>query len=45
VVAQISRDADRLLGGEPTSSLLIDESSFAKQGDRSEVVPKSWTGS
>jgi SRSO17 transposase len=30
VVAQIGRDADRLLGGKPSSSLIIDESSFAK---------------
>jgi SRSO17 transposase len=30
VVAQIGQDADRLLGGKPTSGLIIDESSFAK---------------
>jgi SRSO17 transposase len=35
VVAQIGQDADRLLGGKPTSYLIIDESSFAKQGNRS----------
>ena len=29
VVAQISQDADHLPGGQPTSSLIIDESSFA----------------
>jgi SRSO17 transposase len=45
VVAQISRDADRLLGGKPTSRLIIDESSFAKQGDRSVGVARSgWGG-
>jgi SRSO17 transposase len=44
VVAQIGRDADRLLGGKPTSSLIIDESSFAKQGDRSVGVARQWSG-
>src|SRR6202451_3445608 len=44
VVAQISVDADRLLGGKPTSCLIIDESSFAKQGDRSVGVARQWTG-
>jgi SRSO17 transposase len=44
VVAQISHDADRLLGGKPTSSLIIDESSFAKQGDRSVGVARQWSG-
>jgi SRSO17 transposase len=29
VVAQVGRDADRLLGGKPDSSLIIDESRFA----------------
>ena len=44
VLAQISQDADRLLGGKPTSSLIIDESSFAKQGDRSVGVARQWSG-
>ncbi len=44
VVEQIGVDADRLLGGKPTSSLLIDESSFPKQGDRSVGVARQWTG-
>ena len=44
VVAQIGADADRLLGGKPTSCLLIDESSFPKQGDRSVGVARQWTG-
>ena len=44
VLAQISRDADRLLGGKPTSALIIDESSFAKQGDRSVGVARQWSG-
>ena len=44
VVAQIGQDADRLLGGKPTSALIIDESSFAKQGDRSVGVARQWSG-
>src|SRR5271157_1563151 len=44
VVAQISQDADHLPGGKPTSSLIIDESSFAKQGDRSVGVARQWSG-
>lgn len=44
VVAQISRDADRLLGGAPDSCLIIDESSFPKHGDRSVGVARQWTG-
>ena len=44
VVAQIAMDADRLLGGEPNSCLIIDESSFPKQGDRSVGVARQWTG-
>jgi SRSO17 transposase len=30
VVARISQDADNLLGGKPTSCLIIDECSFPK---------------
>jgi SRSO17 transposase len=44
VLAQISQDADRLLGGKPSSCLIIDESSFAKQGDRSVGVARQWSG-
>lgn len=44
VVARISADADRLLGGKPNSCLIIDESSFPKQGDRSVGVARQWTG-
>jgi SRSO17 transposase len=44
VVAQISQDADRLLGGKPTSCLIIDESSFPKQGDRSAGVARQLSG-
>ena len=44
VLAQISQDADRLLGDKPSSCLIIDESSFAKQGDRSVGVARQWSG-
>jgi hypothetical protein len=44
VVAQIGQDADRLLGGKPMGCLIIDESSFAKQGDRSVGVARQWSG-
>jgi SRSO17 transposase len=44
VLARISQDADRLLGGGPSSCLVIDESSFAKQGDRSVGVARQWSG-
>jgi SRSO17 transposase len=44
VIEQISRDADRLLGGKPDSALILDESSFVKQGDRSVGVARQWCG-
>jgi SRSO17 transposase len=44
VIEQIARDADRLLGGKPTSALLLDESSFVKQGDHSVGVARQWCG-
>jgi SRSO17 transposase len=44
IIAQIARDADRLLGGKPTSALLLDESSFVKQGDHSVGVARQWCG-
>jgi SRSO17 transposase len=44
VIDQISRDADRLLGGKPDSALILDESSFVKQGDRSVGVARQWCG-
>lgn len=44
VVARIARDADALVGGKPDSCLIIDESSFAKQGDRSVGVARQWSG-
>jgi SRSO17 transposase len=44
VVAQIGRDADRLLGGGPDSCLIIDETSFPKQGSHSVGVARQWSG-
>src|SRR6185295_17590081 len=44
VIEQIARDADRLLGGKPDSTLIIDESSFVKQGDRSVGVARQGCG-
>ena len=44
MVAQIGQDADRLLSGSPDSCLIIDESSFAKQDDRSVGVVRQWSG-
>ena len=44
VIEQIGRDADRLLGGKPGSALIIDESSFVKQGGRSVGVARQWCG-
>jgi SRSO17 transposase len=44
IVARIGQDAGRLLGGKPSSCLIIDESSFAKQGNRSVGVARQWSG-
>ena len=44
VVAQIGADADVLLGGQDDSCLILDESSFPKQGDRSVGVARQWSG-
>jgi SRSO17 transposase len=44
VIARIGRDADCLLGGKPDSALILDESSFVKQGDRSVGVARQWCG-
>jgi SRSO17 transposase len=44
VLTQIGQDADRLLGGKASSCLIIDESSFAKQGDCSVGVARQWSG-
>ena len=44
VLAQLSRDADMLIGGKPESCLIIDETSFIKQGERSVGVARQWSG-
>ncbi|MFL5283756.1 MAG: transposase [Rhodopila sp.] len=44
VIAQIGCDTDRLLGGKPNSALILDESSFVKQDDRSVGVARPWCG-
>jgi SRSO17 transposase len=44
VLAQIGQQADRLLVGKPSSCLIIDESRFAKQGDRSVGMARQWFG-
>jgi SRSO17 transposase len=44
VLAQISQDVDSLLGGNSASALIIAESSFAKQGERSVGVARQWSG-
>ena len=44
VLAQLSRDADLLVGGKPESCLIIDETSFIKQGERSVGVARQWSG-
>jgi SRSO17 transposase len=44
VLAQLSRDADRLAGGKPESCVIIDETSFIKQGERSVGVARQWSG-
>src|SRR6266404_1324933 len=44
VLAQLSCDADMLVGGKPESCLIIDETSFIKQGERSVGVARQWSG-
>jgi len=44
VLAQLAGDADRLVGGKPESCLIIDETSFIKQGKRSVGVARQWSG-
>ena len=44
VMRQVAEEADRLLGGEPDSSLLIDESGFVKKGKDSAGVARQWCG-
>ncbi len=44
VMKQVAEEADQLLGGEPDSSLLIDELGFAKKGEDSVGVARQWCG-
>ena len=44
MLAQVARDADLLVGGMPESCLIIDETSFIKQGERSVGVARQWSG-
>ena len=44
VLAQLGCDADMLVGGKPESCLIIDETSFIKQGERSVGVARQWSG-
>ena len=41
---QVAAEADRLLGGSADSGLILDESSFAKKGDKSVGVARQWSG-
>lgn len=41
---QLTRDADRQLGGHSDSMLLIDESGFCKKGKMSAGVSRQWNG-
>ena len=44
VIKQISHDADHHLGGDADSALYIDESGFAKKGNKSVGVQRQWLG-
>jgi SRSO17 transposase len=44
VVDQIAHDADQLIGGQPDSCLLIDETSYPKSGNKSVAVARQWCG-
>lgn len=44
VMDQVARDADQLIGGQPDSCLLIDETSFEKKGSESVGVARLWCG-
>lgn len=41
---QVASEAERLLGGQPDSCLLIDESGFVKKGKDSAGVARQWCG-
>jgi SRSO17 transposase len=44
VLDQVAREADRHLGGSADTGFFIDESSFAKKGERSVGVARQWNG-
>jgi SRSO17 transposase len=44
VLDQVAQDANRLLGGQADSSLIIDESGFPKKGRHSVGVGRQWCG-
>jgi SRSO17 transposase len=44
VLDQVATQADRHLGGSADSCLLLDESAFAKKGDKSVGVARQWSG-
>jgi SRSO17 transposase len=44
LMRQLACDADGLLGGDPNTALLIDETCFAKQGKHSVGVQRQWNG-
>ena len=44
VLDQVALSADGLLGGNEDSALLIDESAFAKKGNKSVGVSRQWNG-
>jgi SRSO17 transposase len=44
VMQQVAAEADRLLGGQPDTCLLLDESGFVKKGTESAGVARQWCG-
>jgi len=44
ILEQVAAEADRHLGGSADSCLLLDESAFAKKGDKSVGVARQWSG-
>lgn len=44
VMDQVAGDVDALLGGDPDSCLLLDETCFAKKGKKSVGVARQWMG-
>jgi len=41
---QVAKDADSLLGGDPDTGLIQDETSFPKAGKKSVAVNRQWCG-